>query len=154
MYKDIHRVQDALMPTLFQYLVLMHIRHKPEHEEDYRDPMEVLDNKIREAFLGLTRESERKVRNRLARIAKKITEYFIREKFDSRKGFLTLMAWVDALERAGGVIVEGEFRELVDDMKTIIQKGYETIENFDKIDMSAINHVEAIHKLTQGEGYF
>jgi hypothetical protein len=150
-YKDINRVEDALIPSLFQYLIAMHIRDSPEKEKDYEVAMGILEKRIEDAFKGGDRK---KLTMRTARIARKITEYFIQNKFDSRKGFLTLTSWIKALDDAGGIVVEGDFKELMLDMEAIIQRGYEEIENFEKIDLSAINHVEKIHKLAQEEGYF
>lgn len=153
-YKDVWKIEDALLPSLFQYLIMIHLQRSPEYDKDYQVPMEVLEARIAEAFFGVSKEKETKLRNRTARIAKKVTEYFIKNKFDSRKGFLTLTAWIEALEKAGAVIIEGDFKELINDMNDIIRKGYKEIENFEKIDLSAINHVEKIHKLVQEEGYF
>jgi len=43
---------------------------------------------------------------------------------------------------------------MLKDMRRVIRRGYYETEDFRKIEQSAVNHVTAIHKIAQKEGYF
>lgn len=150
-YKDSDRIQDALIPALFRGYLWFITEKDEEIEKELKPKIDILNAEINKAFEGGNKE---KLNRRLNRICHKINDYIKREKFDSRKCFLTLFGWASAVYDAGGVVIEGDYWNIMLGMKEIIDEGYEKIEDFDKIDGSALKHVQKLHKLIQEEGYF
>lgn len=153
-YPDTARIEDALIPSLLRYFLFMHIYYDPSLESEFQSKIKILEEEIDRAFAGLSSEKRQKIDKRLVRICRKIEDYVKKEKFDARKCLLTFTAWAQSLENNGGILPGESFKSLLNALHEIILQGYEEIENFQKIDLSAINHVEAIHKLVQNEGYF
>lgn len=156
-YKDIHRIEDNIIPVLLQSIVISHIRQQPNYKEAYARMLEILQKTIDVNFQGITQDRFIKLSRRLDRVINKINRYFIREQFNTRKAFLALSEWARALLESGAIIIDpqSEYWTLLEDMgEIIINNGYNEIPNFEKIDASAINHVPEFHKLAQEEGYF
>lgn len=168
-YKDSDRVKDALMPTLFKCLITMYLSHNPEIADDLEPKIKILNTEIEIAFTGLSMKRQMQLERRVIRTCKRIDIYFKKEQFDSRKCFLTLMGWIESLiresrklrqlpENKGNKIeiikISHNFRLLLKSMYRIIIQGYAEIENFEKIDLSAINHITALHNIAQEDGYF
>jgi len=157
MYKDIHRVEDGLIPALFTQLAFLHIEAAPNDAASYETMLDMCKKCICRTAADLPKDRQVKIYKRLDRIVTKILNYFIKNKFDTRKMFLAVSEWARALNEAGAIIIaeDSELHILLTDMHEIIlEKGYGAIENFDKIDISAINHVPKLHKLAQAEGYY
>lgn len=157
MYKDIHRIEDALIPALLECTAHAHIRKDPECKPHYETMLDILQLTIGKCFDGLCREKRIPLYRRLDRIANKINHYFVNNDFNTRKSFLCLSEWVRALLDAGAIIIDqkSKYWVVLEDMGEIIMvNGYGEIPDFDKIDASAIKHVPALHKIAQDEGYF
>ncbi len=157
MYTDKQRVEDCIIPALFQGIAYSHIRSDASAKPSYSMMFEILNETINGFFAGITREKRIQLSRRLDRIVNKISRYLVKEKFDSRKSFLATSEWARALLESGALYIDKESRywELLEDMGEVIQvKGYGEIPDFEKIDASAINHVPNIHKIAQEEGYF
>lgn len=157
MYKDIHRIEDCLIPVLLENIVLSHIRKEPECAIKYDKMLEILHVTIGNCFNGLCQQKRLQLYRRLDRIVIKISKYFVANDFNTRKAFLSLSEWARALLESGAIIVDpkSKYWMLLEDMgEFILTNGYGKILDFDKIDASAINHVPAIHKLAREEGYF
>lgn len=157
MYKDIQRIEDALLPALLEGIAWSHIRKEPSCKPYYEQMLTILKETIDKCFEGLTIDKRIRLYRRLDRIVNKTSRYFVRHKFDTRKAFLSLSEWITALLKANAIVIDpkSKYWGLLEDMGEIIQKnGYGEIENFEKIDASAIDHVPKLHKLVQQEGYF
>lgn len=156
MYKDIHRIEDSIIPALLEGIIFSHIKHEPNVKESYEIAIGIVADTINQCYNGIYCDKRVKLLNRMNRIVNKLNRYLVKEKFDTRKAFLTISAWAAALIEAQALIVEpgSKIYKLLQDMGEVIQTGYTEIENFEKIDASAINHVESLHKLAQEEGYF
>lgn len=157
MYKDIHRIEDCLIPALLEGVAYSHIKKDPECAPKYDQMIEILERTIKICFNDLPIDKRIRIYRRLDRIVKKISNYFIKNDFNTRKAFLALSEWARALLETGATIIDpaSEYWTLLDDMGEVIMvNGYGEIPDFAKIDASAINHVETIHKLAQEEGYY
>lgn len=162
-YSDSERAKDALLPMLFRCLITMYLSHNPDLEDDLTPKIEILNAEIERAFRGHKKKAQ--LERRVVRTCKRMDTYFKREDFDSRKCYLTLMGWVESLvreERRLRIEMPGikvvkighDFRLLLKAMYRIILQGYKQIDNFDKIDGSALNHVNELHKIAVEDGYF
>lgn len=157
MYKDLHRIEDALLPCLFHWASKCHIDECPEVAEYYEKALHILDETIERCFVGLPLKKKESLIRRLNRARYIINEYFVGNKFHVRKMFLTLAEWARVLIEANAIEYpdDSRFWEYLEDLgEIIIKNGYGEIENFDKIDASAIDHVPKVHKIAQKEGYF
>lgn len=150
-YKDSDRIQDAIIPALFRGYLWFLIEESPDIEEDLRPKVDIFNAEINKAFKGADKS---KLNRRLNRVCHKVNDYIKREKFDSRKCFLAIFGWASAVYDAGGVIIKGDYWEIMLGLKEIVDEGYEKIQDFEKIDGSALKHVEKIHRIIQNEGYF
>ena len=146
MCSDRQRIEYALIPALL---------------ESYIKPLNKISGQFNSVLQILSVEYRRhlnqnpKLYRRMDRVANKIIRYTISQKFDSRKAVLCVISWLVALCEAGALVLEkGEYWNLLQELGEIIQTGYNSIPNFEKIDASAINHVPAIHGIAQKEGYF
>lgn len=156
-YTDKQRIEDCLIPALFEGIAHSHIRQEPECKESYQQMLDILKEIIDNYFKGLPSEKATKLARRLDRITNKINRYFIKEYFNTRKSFLALSEWARALLEAGALVIDpnSQYWTLLEDMgEVILVNGYGEIPDFEKIDASAINHVPIIHQLAQEEGYF
>jgi len=145
MLNDRCRIEYALIPALLESYIF------PLHKKDgkHQKALSVLQNEYKKYAntAGLLR--------RMDRVANKIIRYTVSNKFDSRKAILAITSWLASLIEAGALeIHEGDYAELLEELGEIISVGYKELENFDKIDASAINHVPKIHAIAQKEGYF
>ncbi len=157
MYKDLHRIEDALLPCLFRHASVCHIEECPEVADYYKDALEILDETIQRCFSGLTVKHNIALIRRLSRAIHKVNEYFVKNKFTTRKMFLTLSEWIKALLEGEAITYDETDRiwiYLHDLGEIIINHGYGEIENFAKIDESAINHVPKVHAIAQQQGYY
>lgn len=157
MYKDLHRIEDALIPSLLENIALSHIRQDPESFDKYSEMLEILKNTITNCFKDLHLDKRLKLYRRLDRIVIKITGYFVANDFNTRKAFLALSEWTRAVLESQAIVInpKSDYWQLLEDMGEVIKtNGYGEIPDFAKIDESAINHVPFIHKIAQEEGYF
>ncbi len=156
MYTDRNRIEDAIIPALLESIALAHIKADPKCTDAYEAMLEIVREAVGECFNGLDTKRRLQLYRRLDRLANKIIMYFKKESFDTRKMFLTISAWIAALIEAGGVVFpEGsKMWGLLEDMGDIIQRGYKEIEDFDRIDRSALKHTNKIHSIAVNEGYF
>lgn len=153
-YKDIHRIQDSLIPALLETVAMTHIKEKPRDCESYKEMLDIVRRSFKECFQGLPDNKKNKLYRRSDRVANIIINYIRIEKFDTRKMFLAIVEWAAALLNEDAIIVNKEMWHLLEDFGEIIHIGYKEIDNFDKIDAAAINHVPTIHKMAQEAGYF
>lgn len=157
MYKDIHRIEDCIIPALFEGVAFSHIRKDPECAPRYDQMLSILKQTIENCFHDLCREKRLRLYRRLDRVITKIIAYFIKNDFNTRKAFLALAEWTRALLESHAIIIDpkSDYWTMLEDMgEVIIVNGYGEIPNFAKIDESAINHVTSLHELAQSEGYF
>ena len=152
MYTDKQRIEDSIIPGLLLGVMYSHVEKDSAAKEAYKDAIKVLHKTI-DKYLG---HNKMKLGRRLDRAINKISTYFVKEKFTTRKSILAVSEWNRALLAVDAVVVEDdEYKSLLQDIDRIIMKnGYGEIENFEKIDASAINHVPKMHKLAQNNGYF
>lgn len=150
MLTDRQRIEDAIIPALFRGLIYSHVRQSPEVAKTYDLALEVLQETIRNAL-----SRNYKLLRRLDRICGKINKYFVQNAFNTQKGFLCVSAWLVALDKAGAITIHTpRFYQLLEDMGEIIQRGYKEIAGLDKVDASAMKHVNKLHQIAQAEGYF
>ncbi len=156
MYSDRKRIQDALIPSLLEGIAICHIKADGEVKEQYKQMLEITQRAFADCFEGLPKEKKLQLYRRIDRVYNKIILYIRKERFDTRKMFLTVTEWIKLLLDYELLIIEDNtpFAELLKDLDYIISKGHETVEDFDKINASAINHVLKIHKIAVKEGYF
>ena len=157
MYKDLHRIEDALLPYLFEDAALSHIAQDANVSQYYEKALGILKEAIEKCFIDLSSADKVKLHRRLYRIAKKISDYFVKNKFSTRKMFLTILQWNLKVILEGKLFIEdgSPYETFLGELDTIIvEHGYGEIEDFEKIDASAISHVPKIHKIAQQNGYF
>ncbi len=146
MLNDRQRVEYSLIPALLESYI--HPLNKISGE--FESVMQTLGLEYRKYL-----KDDPKLYRRMDRIANKIIKYTVSQKFDSRKAVLCVIAWLVALCDAGALILEkGKYWDLLEELGETIQIGYDTIPDFEKIDASAINHVQSIHDIAVKEGYF
>lgn len=152
MRNDKRVIEDCLIAAMLRSLIAEHCRKDPDTERSYSEAISVLDHWVSQFISGRDKQLQR----RLSRIVYKISSYFVQNKFTTRKAFLCISEWCRALMEQDAFIVQpgSLFWGLLEDIGTVIQCGYEQIEDFDKIDASALKHVNAIHKIAEEEGYF
>lgn len=145
MLTDRQRIEYALIPALLESYILPLHKKEGKHQEI----LDILQNEYR------SYANTASLLRRMNRMANKIIRYTVANKFDSRKAILAITSWLAALIEAGALeINEGDYADLLEEIGDIISVGYQELEDFDKIDASAINHVPKIHELAQEEGYF
>lgn len=146
MLTDKQRIEYSLIPALL---------------ESYIIPLNKIENKFDEVLKILEKEYRKyingnyKLFRRMDRIANKIIRYTVSQKFDSRKAIIAVAGWLGALGEADAILLEpGEYWNLIEEIGEIIHSGYDVIDDFEKIQISAAKHITMIHKLAQEEGYF
>lgn len=155
-YKDIHRVEDGIIPALLSQIALHHLSDPRVGYEAYETLLKVSKEVIDNTVKDLHHDKKHRIFKRLNRVTYNIVKYMVDQKFTTRKMFLTVTAWNESLQNAKAVYIEPDsnYDKILKWLDEIILGGYKTVENFDKVDASAINHVPKIHKLAQKEGYF
>lgn len=144
---DRQRIEHALIPALLEsYLLAFHKR-----TGKFTEALSILDMEFRNNL-----NNNPKLFRRCNRLANSIIKYTAKNKFDARKAILMVTEWLRALIEAGFIRLEEgtSYWNLLEEIGEIIQAGYEEIENFERIDASAINHVPKIHKIAQEQGYY
>lgn len=156
MYKDKQRIENALIPALLEGIAISHIKADGEVKHEYKEMLVITKDAFAECFKDLPQEKRLRLYRRINKIYNKIIIYIRKEKFDTRKMFLAVTEWVKLLLDYELLVIADNtpFAELLKDLEHIISKGHETVEDFDKINNSAINHVLKLHEIANQEGYF
>lgn len=153
---DRQRIEHSLVPALLQATFVMHAKGEEQEPDEYRLMAWRAQDVFLSYFADLPAKRRHQLYKRADRIANKVIGYAQQNKFTTRKAILAITEWVRALLPTGVVLVEedSDYWRILEETGAIVAAGYEKVPDFDKIDLSAINHVPAIHKLVQGEGYF
>lgn len=156
MLTDRQRIENALIPALLEGVAICHIKADGEVKEQYKQMLDITKEAFADCFKDLPIEKRMQLYRRIDRIYNKIILYIRKEKFDTRKMFLMITEWVKLLLDYELLIIPDStpFAELLKDLDDIVSRGHEAVDNFDKINASAINHVLSIHEIANKEGYF
>lgn len=149
---DKQLIEDAIIPALLATLLKMHFNNT--NNQEINEALQICQEEVEKSFS--TRDPKRRARlySRIDRFVRKVGSYMCKNKFCTRKYLLAVTGWATSLVEAGGIIISDDIYQVLDTLGDVIKQGYETIEDFDKIDASALNHVSLLHKLAQDEGYF
>lgn len=145
---DRQRVEDAIIPSVLEALMLNHIQQLPE-----KDPT------VYDKALGLLRQDLKdNIRNgqlskRLLRLEKKILKFFESNGWEIRKAYMIMSYLAAALDESGAVLLGEGTKTVVKDMSDIISAHYHE-EEIKKQDESAAKQVPKVLRLIQEEGYF
>lgn len=147
MLTDRERIEYSLIPALLE----SYIKPLNKISGQFNSALQILESEYKKSL-----KHDYKLYRRMDRIANKIIRYTVSQKFDSRKAILCVIAWLVALCDAEALILEkdSKYWDLLQEIGEIIQVGYDSVPDFEKIDASAIKHVPAIHAIAQREGYF
>ena len=151
---DKERIENAIIPMMLFNMVDMLTQDRPDQKDVYAEARETLGETVNQ-YLDIKPEKKKKaLQRRLERVSNKLYNYYVANKFDTRKGFIVLTAWAFALaEQDALTFLDEKYLQLLQELDDQLSKGYEHLNNFEKIHSSAIKHVPRIHALAQQEGY-
>lgn len=153
MTTDIERIEDAIIPALLSCLLRTHIKINKQ-DKMLIEALRLCENSVHMSFYKRDPKNKVKLYKNLDKFVEKVGIYVCKEKFCTRKFLLAITGWANSLMEANSVIISEQTYIVLEALAKVINEGYETIENFDKIDNSALNHITNLHKLAQKEGYF
>jgi len=152
MYTDRQRIEDCIIPASFYGVLQSHVKNGIGDPEEYKQKLAML-RRVVEKAIG----NNQKLVRRLDRMMAKLNKHFVKHKFTTRKVVLAISEWNRILLDSGAIDdnLNPEYYDFLKYIKdTIIKEGYGTIENFEKIDASALKHVPILHQIAEKEGYF
>jgi hypothetical protein len=148
MYKsDRQRIEDAIIPSLLEFLMVSQIKQIPDREKDLKVALELLQKDLR---LELSTD---KLQRRVRRIEKKVTKYMEKDKCEIRKAYMIVSYLAASLDEQGAILLGEGTRQVLMDMNETIVSAYDE-EGILKQDKSAAKQVPKILKILQDEGLF
>jgi len=155
MYKDIHRLQDALIPALLEKTCLVIIRAEPKYTKTYIRLVELCHDFVDSCFSGLPKSYKKRLYQELSNKVSVVDKYAYTNNLCCYVMLHILIKWCFALMDAGGVVVPEKtelFAELVDLKKEIENErvGGEPLE----VEYLAAEHGTKINKLLRLKGCF
>jgi hypothetical protein len=159
-YKDIHRIEDALIPQLMcgafnTFIEDSEQKGDKRSVQEFQEALRICREEVRYSFVGLDIKNQRKLLNRFSKIYDKIEEYTRRQEFGARKLLLVMTKWADALLEADGYVLKRlEFYDLLQASYDAFNDRRENTTDFDEQNKSANKQMQKIHKLAQDNEYF
>lgn len=152
---DKERVENAIIPTALLNMIMLLLEDKPEQIKEYEKARQTLTATIGQ-YTNIAPEKKKKaLQRRLQRLSEKMYNYYVKNKFDTRKGFIVLTTWAYALaDQDALTFIDEKYVQLLQELDEQLSKGYEHLPNFDKIRDSALKHVPKVHAIAQSQGYF
>jgi hypothetical protein len=123
---------------------------------EFKEHKMILIDRVNKATNVGCYKKSRNVLRRLNKLVAEIQSYLVAQKFSTRKAFITIMNWVVALYNQDAIYIEdGDYRKTVERLIEFINELQErNLEGFDKVNKSALKHVNKIHKIAQVSGCF
>ena len=151
---DKERIENAIIPMMLLNLVGLFTSNNPKEKDNYAEARVTLRNAV-EGYMDVKPEKKKRaLQRRLERVTGKLYDYYIANKFETRKGFIVLTAWAYALDAQDALtFLDEKYLQLLQELDEQLSKGYGLLDNFDKIHRSAVKHVPKLHALTQEMGY-
>ncbi len=157
MYKDLHRIEDALLPCLFRHTIVCIVENHPESVSSYDASFDMLNATIEKCFDGLTDKKKKELRRRLNKIVRVIVDHFVNNEFRVMKMLLTLSQWATYMHLNDILRIDEDseyFKFLLSIEEQAQNGGYGEMEDFAKIDASAIKHAPKVYAIAQQQGYY
>ena len=145
--KDLHRIEDSIIPFILEGLLLSQIKQAPEFKEPYEKPLNIL-RKAYQVDLNTP-----KLLKRAERIEKKLLKYWNENGYVIRKSIMQLSYLVAQLKKEDALILDCNVEKLFKEINDIIKNAYNDADIL-KQDKSAIKHVPKALKILQNEGLF
>lgn len=146
--KDLHRIEDSIIPFILEGLLISQIKQDPSFQEPYKQALHIL----RKSYaIDLNTP---KLLKRAARIEKKVLKYWNKNDYIIRKSIMVLSYLIAALDEQDAFCLDTEVRVLFEEINTIIKTAYQKDENILKQDKSAAKQVPKILAILQGEGLY
>lgn len=141
-YKDCHRIEDAIIPSLIIQMFMLH--------DDSGDVIKQLTAHVRKCFSGLSQDKVWKLTSKASDVINKVRNYFADQQMDTHLCLIILLGWILALHKAGIPI------DRRSNYCKILFKLYRTLKCLGafKYNNEAIPHIEVIHNIAQKEGRF
>lgn len=154
-YRNAKRtIEDALISELYLE-VIRQWEGKYTNSDSFKKARELLDQDVK-SLCGL----DNKVVKRLKKEAGNVFDYFVDNKFDTRKCFLTIANIGAALNDNELVELPNGVIEIIQDTNSIVEKAYEdpdaelSQEDIAKIYRSCEKHATKIIAKLQKDGYY
>jgi len=152
---DKERIENAIIPMMLLNMVNQFTGNNPQEKDNYATARETLVKTV-DGYINIKPEKKKRaLQKRLERITRKLYNYYVDNKFETRKGFIVLTTWAYALaEQDALTILDEKYLNLLQELDDQLSKGYELLDNYEKIHNSALKHVPKLHQIVQNEGYF
>lgn len=153
--KDREIVENAIIPAMLIKMINLLTRDRPDQVEAYQGAKDTLIGELDRLCKRPIVKEEVKLLRRLNRLVDKVYQYYVDNKFDTRKGFIMLTAWAFILDEKDALtFTNPDYVAVLQDLDETVGRGKESIKDFDKIHGSAIKHITRVHELVRAEGYF
>lgn len=145
--KDLHRIEDAIIPFILESLMLSHIRELPERENGYKEALKLLSVDIAENL------NTQKLLKRASKIENKVLKYWQDNGQEIRKAYMVMSYLSSLLDEHEVVALSAGTKEVLLDINNIIRKAYKD-EGIVKQDLSAEKQMPKVLRILQKEGLF
>lgn len=147
-------VELCIPPNLIRYLIECQL-DGTEHDEESSEVYAALMEASGEYLSKLDHKSRIVIARRMKRLMMSIYKWFKKNNFDSRKALIMSLDWVIALNDAGYITIDNEgFIHAIEKLHRIFDEGNSNVENWDKIERSAIKSGSKFHEFVQKQGYY
>lgn len=145
--KDLHRIEDSIIPLILEGLLMSQIKQAPEFEKAYQRALTILRNSYVEDL------NTPQLLKRAERIERKLLKFWNENDYIIRKSIMVLSYLAAALEKQNAFSLKPEIKTLFQEINTIITDAYND-ENVLKQDQSAAKQVPKALSILQKEGLF
>jgi len=145
--KDLHRIEDSIIPFILEGLLFAQIKQRPQNEKLYADALNIL----RKGYIQDL--NSRQLLRRAERIEKKVVKYWSDNDYIIRKSIMVLSYLAAALNASEALILQPETQQLFKEINEIITDAYGD-EDILKQDKSAAKQMPKILDILQAEGLY
>ncbi len=149
-------IEQAIFPAMFLHVFNTNVKCRPESVSDYKESIALTEQYLGEVLLSSDRGKLESRSRHLHKLNKSMFNYFADNKFDTRKILICCVDVIlfllanDLLE----VPEDSSFYIILCDMQQLLECGCDEVEDFDKIEKSALKKSSKVLEELQKHGYF
>jgi hypothetical protein len=152
---DREYIQNGTIPVLLLMVIDLQCSADPKYKSAYKDDIKTLHDELNVLFNSESIEKREKLMKRLDRVANIFFDFYKRNKFDTRKGFILLNMWVFALNKKKAIEFQtDDYVLLLRKLDKTLTEGSREIKDAYPIYKSANKQMYKVHKLFQTHNYW
>ena len=120
---DKERIENAIIPEMLIWMIDLIIQGKPEQQKVYKKPLEILHRAKKEFLYISVPKKQLALLRRFKRLINKLEQYYIDNKFDTRKGIIMLTAWAFKLDEHDALTFTEEYGSILWELDETLRIG-------------------------------